>query len=95
MHFHAKEPYCWVDRAVLEVGSKPYVEMRGRKADIISDADRRERQKILRRRASIMQRISNEMRGQGRPDKLVHMVDLLDQLCNEIKRHGGVPESWK
>jgi len=95
MHFHAKEPYCWVDRAVTELGMKPYTEARGRKPDALNDADRFERQKILRRRASVMQRISEEMRVLMRPEKLIHLVDMLETMKNEIKRHGGVPKSWE
>ena len=95
MHFHAKDPYCWVDRAIVELGTRPYAESRGRKPDALSDSVKVKRQKILRRRASVMQRIGNEMGGLMRPDKLSHMVDLLEQLAGEIEPLGGVPASWR
>lgn len=95
MHFHAKDPYCWVDRAIVELSSRPYTESRGRKPDALSDRVKEARQKILRRRASVIQRIGNEMGGQLRPDKLSHMVDLLDRLAGEIESYGGVPKSWQ
>ncbi len=94
MHFHAKEPYCWVDRAVVELSSRPVVENRGRKADALSDTVKLERQKILRRRASVIQRINNEMDAQRRPGKLMRMTDLLEKLVVEIEPYGGVPKSW-
>lgn len=95
MHFHAKEPYCWVDRAVAELSKKPVIETRGRKASVISDDNKEKRVKILRRRASVMQRIKNEMEGLCRPGKLLHMTEVLERLAVEIEPYGGVPESWR
>ena len=102
MHFHAQNPNCWLDRAIAELESRPYVEMRGRRPDALSDSDRLVRQKILRRRASVIQRIDLEMgeresgpRRPGRPNKLAHLVDLLEMLKAEIEPFGGVPKSWK
>ena len=95
MHFHARDPYCWVNRAVIELESRPYSEHRGRKPDALADGDKLARQKILRRRASVMQRINNEMEGTMRPGKLIHLVDLLERLVVEIEPYGGVPKSWK
>ncbi len=94
MHFHAKDPYCWIDRAVVEVGMKPHSETRGRKPDALDDESKLKRQRILRRRGSIMQRISNEIQGEMRPDKLAHMTDMLEGLVGEIEAYGGVPKSW-
>ena len=95
MHFHAKDPYCWVERAVTEVGMRPHTETRGRKADALSDSVKEARQKILRRRASVMQRINNEMEVKRRPSKLTHLADLLEKLAVEIESYGGVPKSWQ
>jgi hypothetical protein len=95
MHFHAKDPYCWIDQAITTLDMKPYSEHRGRKADPISDTVKTARQKLLRRRASVMQRIRIEMEGLGRPEKLSHLADLLDTLRTDIEKFGGVPESWK
>ena len=93
MHFHAKEPSCWLDRAIAEIESRPVVETRGRKADVISDGARVERQKILRRRASVMQRVGLAMKG-GKIGKIEHLTELLERLKAEIEPHGGVPKSW-
>ena len=95
MHFHAKDPYCWVDQGILEVGMRPHTENRGRKPDALSDRDKRQRQMILRRRASVMQRIGCEMVGECRTEKLVHLTQLLEGLATEILPYGGVPKSWK
>jgi hypothetical protein len=95
MHFHAKDPYCWVDRGITEVSTRPQAERRGRKPDAISDEVKEKRQRILRRRASVMQRIGTEMETTQRVDKLVHLTDLLEQLKVEIEPLGGVPTSWR
>ena len=58
MHFH---PNCWVERAIVELETRPYSENRGRRPDVLSDETKLARQKILRRRASVMQRINNEV----------------------------------
>ena len=94
MHFHAKNPYCWVEQGVIEVGRKVYVENRGRKPDAISDENKAKRRQILRRRASVIQRIKYELLERQRSDKLGHLVDMLDKLIVEIAPFGGVPKSW-
>lgn len=94
MFFHAREPNCWLDRAIAELETRLVVETRGRRRNQISDADRDVRERILRRRASVMQRLNSEMRGEVRSDKLVHLVDMLEGLKVEIKPHGGVPKGW-
>lgn len=95
MHFHAKEPYCWIEQGIIQIGLRPRSENRGRRPDNISDNNKLMRQKILRRRASVMQRINCEMDGEMRPDKLIHLTDLLDKLAIEIEPLGGVPASWR
>ena len=95
MHFHAKDPNCWVDRAIGELALKPVIETRGRKPNALSDEVKERRVKILRRRASVVQRIGSEINGKGRPDKLMHLVELLNKLAVEIEPYGGVPKSWK
>ena len=94
MSFHAQEPNCWLDRAIAELETRPIVETRGRKANVISDTDREAREKILRRRASVTQRLDQEMADAKRPDKLIHLIELLDRLVVEIEPYGGVPKSW-
>jgi len=94
MHFHAKDPYCWIDRAIVEVGMRPVTENRGRRADNLSDDVKEARQRILRRRGSVMQRISVEMETLRRPDKLIHLTGMLEKMETEIETYGGVPKSW-
>jgi len=95
MHFHAKDPYCWIDKAVIEVGQRHYTERRGRKASPMPDATKEMRLKIMRRRASVMQRIGIEMETRRRPEKLSHLLELLEKQVKEIELYGDVPESWK
>lgn len=95
MHFHAKEPYCWVERAITELELKPKVENRGGKPLSITDEQREKRMKILRRRASVMQRFDAEMRGRMRPAKLYHMIEMMEKMKVEIADCGGAPKTWQ
>ncbi len=95
MHFHAKDPYCWVERAVTELEMRPHVEHRGGVALEISDEVREKRNKALRRRASVMQRIAAEFDGQQRIPVITHLTEMLEQLKVEVEPLGGVPKSWK
>jgi len=91
MLFH---PNCWLERAIAELESKPRLETRGRKANALSDPNKEMRNKILRRRASVVQRLDKEMYGEMRPAKLSHLTQLIEGLKVEIVSFGGVPESW-
>lgn len=93
MIFHTV-PNCWLDRAIAELDNKPVLETRGRRANDISDQSKEKRNKILRRRASVIQRLDGEMYGKMRPEKLLHLTDLLEKLKEEIELVGGVPSSW-
>jgi len=94
MVFHAKEPNCWLDRAVAEIESRVVVETRGRKRAAISDEDREVRERILRRRASVMQRLRVEMDGAVRPEKIARLTELIEVCAVEIMPYGGVPRAW-
>lgn len=93
MLFHTI-PNCWLKRAIAELKSRPVLETRGRKATALSDPVKEQRNKILRRRASIIQRMEKEMCGAMRPAKLSHMAQMLEKLKLEIEPFGGMPESW-
>lgn len=95
MHFHIESPNCWLERAKIELESRPQASLRGRKPDALSDEARVKRQKILRRRSCVMFRIRREAEGTRRPEKLAHLANLLEVLATEIAPYGGVPESWK
>ncbi len=93
MLFH---PQCWIDRAVAELSTKHIVETRGRKRNQISDDDREKREKILRRRASFVQRLNVKM-NEFPTDygKVGRLLDRLEELKVEIELVGGVPKSWQ
>ena len=93
MIFHA-EPNCWLERAIAELESRPVVETRGRKTLSLSDPVKEARNKILRRRASVIQRLDREIEERMRPAKILHLTEMLESLKVEIEPHGGVPESW-
>lgn len=93
MLFHTV-PNCWLDRAIAELESKPVLETRGRKPKNLTDPAKKQRNKILRRRASVLQRLEREMCREMRPAKLLHLMEMLEDLKTEIKQYGGVPESW-
>src|SRR3989304_2466875 len=62
MRLHAKKPYCWVERAVTEVSSRPApLETRGRHSLEMSDEVKSLRLKVMRRRASAKQRLDAEI----------------------------------
>lgn len=94
MLFHA-EPDCWMERAKAEIRSRPQIELRGRKALALSDEKKEERNRILRQRGSVMQRLNDEMFGRMRPARLRVLTDKLEELKEQIEEFGGVPESWK
>ena len=94
MSFHAREPNCWLDRAIAELETRAVVETRGRKRMQLSDDDREVRVKLLRRRASVMQRIGNGMEGTIVPRRVAHLTEMLEQLKLEIEPYGGVPKGW-
>ena len=93
MIFHTV-PNCWMDRAIAELDSRPVLETRGRTPINLPDVIKEQRNKVLRRRASVMQRLEKEMYGDMRPVKLLHLTQMLENLQDEITPLGGVPESW-
>lgn len=94
MLFHTTPHNCWLDRAIAELESKPVLETRGGVSLNLSDPVKEARNKILRRRASVVHRLNKEMYEGMRPAKLTHLVEMLDALKGEIESYGGVPESW-
>ena len=96
MRFHAKEPYCWIDRGLVELSTRPAIaEHRGRHQLSMSDEVRAKRLKIQRRRASVKQRLEIELsKLLPDADKVVHLVEVLNKYVEEIEGLGGVPEGW-
>ena len=90
-------PQCWIDQGIAELESRPVIENRGRPR-VASDVVTIERQKILRRRAAVLQRIRKEMSRSPEDrsmDRIMHLGEMLNNLAVEIEPLGGVPESWK
>ena len=90
-------PQCWIDQAVAEIESRVVVETRGKKRLEMTDGSKAVRFAILRRRASVTQRIKIEVSKSNEEqsiDKIIHLGDLLNKLKEEIELVGGVPKSW-
>jgi len=90
-------PQCWIDQGIQELESRGFSETRGRPR-LASDEVTEKRQKILRRRAAVLQRIRKEMARPAKErsmDRIVHLGEMLNSLAEEIEPLGGVPESWK
>ena len=94
MIFHIRRPNCYLNRAIAEIEKNPPIESRGRKRDLISDDSKLARGKILRRHASILQRLRAEMEDGRRADKILHLTELLEKLAGEIEPYGGIPKGW-
>jgi len=95
--FKRFHPQCWIDQAVEELKKRPFTESRGRKKLGITDSNRDARMAILRRRASVVQRIRAEAKkpqDEQNFDRIVHLGSLLSDLKVEISPFGGVPKSW-
>lgn len=91
-------PQCWIDQAVAEIEKRPVVETRGRNKLPMADDSRAARTAIMRRRASIIQRIKREVsitEEEQNIDRIIHLGELLNKLKDEIEPYGGVPESWR
>uniref|UniRef100_A0A6M3L4D6 PARP-type domain-containing protein n=1 Tax=viral metagenome TaxID=1070528 RepID=A0A6M3L4D6_9ZZZZ len=90
---------CWVEqgRTAADKAAGHRIEARGRPKSKLAEKDQAERLAIIRRRASVIQRIRRETE---RPfeeqdfNKVVHLGEMLEKLAVEIKAYGGVPESW-
>ena len=94
MHFHAKDPYCWVEQGITVLKSKPQVETRGRKRAEISDENRAQREAIMRRRSSTMQRLRAEMDGKQRWGVVERLSEKLESYKEDIEPYGGAPKGW-
>lgn len=96
-------PQCWIDQGLHAIRHKLRGEVttpstRGRKAIDISQDQRVERNKILRRHAALVCRIKSEMsKGSGTlsVDRMIHFGGMLNEMKEEISKLGGVPKSWE
>jgi hypothetical protein len=90
-------PQCWLDHQLQELKKEPYIGRIGRTPNGLSEEDKKKRNSIMMRRASVVQRIRKEM---GKPDedrkydKIVHLGEMLEKIKIEIEQIGGVPKKW-
>jgi len=76
---------------------RPYVPPKGRTPVVMEPEVRKKRVALLRRRASVMQRMREEMSKDNNErslEKIIHFGELLENQTEEIKPLGGVPKSW-
>jgi len=92
-HRKSWHPQCWIDEGIDYAQRNPKPETRGRKTLQLKDEDRKRRFRILARRASIIQRAKIAY-SKGNFNALAKYGEQLEQLKEEIKPLGGVPESW-
>ncbi len=90
MAFH---PRCWLERAIAELEKRVVLETRGRSRMAITDPDRAARLKLLRKRASISQRLKNAT-DKGNYSLAARLVEKLEHCKVEITPYGGIPEKW-
>lgn len=97
-YYHAINPYCWIDQGIQAVEKKPKIETRGRKSLAMSHEEQEARNKILRRRAAVVHRITLEVEKpveKQRIDRIITLGGQLESLKEEITAYGGVPKSWE
>lgn len=94
-------PDHWLAQAVQSVDRTPHIESRGRKRLLMSPEDKVARQKIIMKKASVVQRI-RKLRENGDGElsennlgKLMHYGELINQYKVELEVLGGVPKSWE
>ena len=89
-------PDCWMKNAKQAIDERqPLPETRGRKKLNLSPEAAEKRRKVLMRRASVMQRLRDEMdNGECNVEKLIHLGSLLQSCKEEIEQYGEVPKSW-
>jgi len=88
-------PSCWMEQAMLSLEKRPYIPPAGRKPVEMEPEVRKARISILRRRASVVQRLKIEtLRPDLDIDKIIHLGGLMDKQAKEIEKLGGVPKSW-
>ena len=101
LHWH---PQCWIEQGMVYLESRPYVPShRGRVPLKLDEETKSKRFAILRRYASVMQRInklvvkineSSEIDSES-VSKLAHLSEMVEGLKVEIEPLGGVPKSWQ
>lgn len=95
---------CWYDQALIHLDKNPYIAAhKGRKALELDDEAKKARFSLLRRRASVMQRINRIMSKDNLAsgftsieiERLSHLSEMLEGIKTSIAEVGGVPKSWQ
>ena len=90
-------PQCFIDKSVQELRKTPYMGRTGRAPINIPNDTKLKRNRIMQRRASVVQRIRAEMdkpADKRNYDNIVHLGEMLEKFKEEIISCGGVPEKW-
>ena len=88
---------CWIEQALVHLGTQKYVEKRGRKPLVLSPEVRKARLRLLQRRARVMQQLRLEAEKAPEVRDIERIITLGGQLTDlqiEIQPIGGVPKSW-
>ena len=91
-------PQCAMDEGMDYLATHPYTSgphKRGPKSSILSEDDKLQRLKLLRRKASLDQR--KKKLKMDYPDRLLkeaHIDEKIADLMIEIAQVGGIPHSW-
>lgn len=88
-------PKCWMEQAMNSLEKHPYVPPAGRKPVDMKPEVKKARVALLRRRASVVQRIKLEMKEpELNMERVAHLGELMSEQLEEIKELGGAPKSW-
>jgi hypothetical protein len=90
-------PECWIEQGKIEADKKPFeITKPGRKALLLPDDMKQKRLEIQRRRASVVQRIGQEIiKPAPNSDRIVRFGEMLEQFKKDILPFGGIPKSWE
>ena len=95
---------CWYEQSLVYLDQNPYVPShKGRVPLSLSPEDSKLRLALLRRRASVLQRVNRMMDGQKATtylssteiERLSHLSEMLEEIKTQIEPVGGVPKSWR
>ena len=90
-HWH---PECWLEQGLAELETRPLEQKRRGRTSSFDVATRKDRLKLLRRRAYIIFEIRKAMKIE-KVDRIIELSGELDILKEKIVELGGVPNSWR
>ena len=99
-NFYSKRrwhPQCYLDQGLRYLDLHPFTpEVKGRpRLPALPTGDKLRRLSILRRHATTLQRIRNELsKVEPNFNTLAHLGERIELLRDEISSYGGAPKSW-